>query len=111
MNRKIISAEYNIDTGMLRVKFSVGITAEYYIGCFEDTLDTTIATRAELDWLLDNDPLTYAQLMITGRMQEYLDICAREYSEVQSDIVASVRMTGNDATTDYITREFMMYDS
>ena len=38
----------------------------------EDALDVTMAQRAELDYLIYNDPLAYADLILNGDLEEYL---------------------------------------
>ena len=38
----------------------------------EDALDVTMAQRAELDYLIYNDPLGYADLMLNGDPNKYL---------------------------------------
>ena len=38
----------------------------------EDELDVTMAQRTELDYLIYNDPLGYADLILNGDMKEYL---------------------------------------
>ena len=38
----------------------------------EDALDVTMAQRAELDYLIYNDPLGYADLILNGNLEEYL---------------------------------------
>ena len=38
----------------------------------EDTLDVTMAQRSELDYLIYNDPLGYADLILNGDPKEYL---------------------------------------
>ena len=38
----------------------------------EDALDVTMAQRAELDYLIYNDPLGYADLILNGDPEEYL---------------------------------------
>ena len=38
----------------------------------EDALDVTIAQRAELDYLIYNDPLAYADLILNGDPEKYL---------------------------------------
>ena len=38
----------------------------------EDALDVTMAQRAELDYLIYNDPLGYADLILNGDSKEYL---------------------------------------
>ena len=38
----------------------------------EDELDVTMAQRSELDYLIYNDPLGYADLILNGGPEEYL---------------------------------------
>ena len=38
----------------------------------EDALDVTMAQRSELDYLIYNDPLGYADLILNGNLEEYL---------------------------------------
>ena len=38
----------------------------------EDALDVTMAQRSELDYLIYNDPLAYADLILNGNPEEYL---------------------------------------
>ena len=38
----------------------------------EDALDVTMAQRSELDYLIYNDPLSYADLILNGDPEEYL---------------------------------------
>ena len=38
----------------------------------EDELDVTMAQRSELDYLIYNDPLAYADLILDGEPEEYL---------------------------------------
>ena len=37
----------------------------------EDALDVTMAQRSELDYLVYNDPLAYAELILNGEPEEY----------------------------------------
>ena len=45
-----------------------------FIDCtgVEDALDMTMAQRSELDYLVYNDPLGYADLILNGDPEEYL---------------------------------------
>ena len=38
----------------------------------EDVLDVTMSQRSELDYLIYNDPLGYADLILNGVPEEYL---------------------------------------
>ena len=40
----------------------------------EDEYGNTPARRAELDWLLYNKPLEYAQLVLGGEIEHYLSL-------------------------------------
>ena len=40
----------------------------------EDEYGSTPAQRAELDWLLYNKPLEYAQMVLKGEMAHYLSL-------------------------------------
>ena len=64
--------KFNMDTGCVELllrdwrKISINCTE------VEDALDVTIAQRAELDYLIYNDPLGYADLILNGDPKEYL---------------------------------------
>ena len=45
----------------------------------EDALDVTMAQRSELDYLIYNDPLGYADLILNGDPEEYLKNVAGNY--------------------------------
>ena len=47
---------------------------EISIDCtgIEDALDVTMAQRTELDYLIYNDPLGYADLILNGDLEKYL---------------------------------------
>ena len=71
---KLLSYRYNMDTNRVEAYFSDGSTIA--IGCIaiEDEYGNTPAQRAELDWLLYNKPLEYAQMMLKGEMAHYLSL-------------------------------------
>ena len=45
----------------------------------EDALDVTMAQQTELDYLIYNDPLGYADLILNGNPKEYLRNVAGSY--------------------------------
>ena len=48
----------------------------------EDEYGNTPAQRAELDWMLWNKPLEYAQMVLRGEMERYLSLgCDRSRLE------------------------------
>ena len=64
---KLLSCRYNMDTNR---------ASTLAIDCIaiEDEYGNTPTRRAELDWLLYNRPLEYAQLVLGGEMEHYLSL-------------------------------------
>ena len=64
--------KFNMDTGCVELllrderKISIDCTG------VEDALEVTMAQRSELDYLIYNDPLAYAELILNGELEEYL---------------------------------------
>ena len=77
----ITSAVYDDDKNVVTVSFAKGVSVIIYCGWVEDGFDTTIVSRAELNWLIDNEPMTYAELVLFGGMKDYLNGCQRDYVE------------------------------
>ena len=66
------ACKFNMDTGCVELLLRDG--REISIDCtgVEDVLDVTMAQRSELDYLIYNDPLGYADLILNGEPEEYL---------------------------------------
>ena len=54
--------------------FAGGSTVSIDCAAVEDEYGNTPAQRAELDWLLWNKPLEYAQMVLRGEMERYLSL-------------------------------------
>ena len=105
----IKSCQYNDDTGTIDIICSDGAKISLKCSEIEAELDTTIQSRSKLDWLIDNEPMTYAELVLSGNMQDYLNRIDKSYSE-QSDTIRNQLETKYDKqTANNITRELMMY--
>ena len=66
---KLLSCRYNMDTNRVEARFEDGT-----ILAIEDEYGNTPAQRAELDWLLYNKPLEFAQMVLKGEMEHYLSL-------------------------------------
>ena len=66
------ACKFNMDTGC--VELLLRDVRMISIDCtgVEDALDVTMAQRSELDYLIYNDPLGYADLILNGDLAEYL---------------------------------------
>ena len=61
-----------MDTGCVALLLRDGRKISINCTGVEDELDVTMAQRSELDYLIYNDPLSYADLILNGNPEEYL---------------------------------------
>lgn len=64
--------KFNMDTGCVELLLRDGRMISIDCTGVEDALDVTMAQRSELDYLIYNDPLAYAELILNGEPEEYL---------------------------------------
>ena len=66
------ACKFNMDTGCVELTLQDG--RKIFIDSIgvEDALDVTMVQRTELDYLIYNDPLAYADLILNGEPEEYL---------------------------------------
>ena len=77
---ELISCEFNIDTACVVLRYADGEVLSIYTSGIEDSFDTTLSMRTEMDWLIYNAPLEYARMVLDGTLEGYL----REASDVHS---------------------------
>ena len=70
--KKLISCEFNIDTASVELKFTDGSMISIYCPAVEDEVAENMYQRSELDYLIYNDPLAYADLILNGDPEAYL---------------------------------------
>ena len=73
------ACKFNMDTGCVELILRDGRMISIDSTGVEDALDVTIAQRAELDYLIYNDPLAYADLILNGNPEEYLKNATGSY--------------------------------
>ena len=66
------TCKFNMDTGCVKLLLRDGRMISIDCTSVEDALDVTMAQRAELDYLIYNDPMGYADLILNGNPKEYL---------------------------------------
>ena len=64
--------KFNMDTGCVELLLRDGRKISIDCTGVEDVLDVTMAQQTELDYLIYNDPLGYADLILNGDPKEYL---------------------------------------
>ena len=71
---KLHPCRYNMHTNRVEARFEDGTTLAIDCIAVEDEYGNILAQRAELDWLLYNKPLEYAQMVLRGEMAHYLSL-------------------------------------
>ena len=69
---KLISCEFNIDTACVELKYSEGTVISIDTIAVENEIADNMVQRSELDWLIYNKPLEYAQLVLGEGLEAYL---------------------------------------
>lgn len=69
---KLISCEYNMDTACVELKYSDSTMISIDTIAVESEVADNMYQRSELDWLIYNKPLEYAQLVLVEGLQAYL---------------------------------------
>ena len=66
------TCKFNMGTGCVELLLRDGRKISIDCTGVEDALDMTMAQQTELDYLIYNDPLDYADLILNGDPKEYL---------------------------------------
>ena len=70
--KKLISCEFNFDTVCVDLKFSDGSMIAIDTIAVENEIADNMYQRSELDYLIYNDPIAYAELILNGDPEAYL---------------------------------------
>ena len=71
--KQITSYGFNMDTACVELKFSDRTMLAIDTIAVENEFAETWLDRRELDYLIYNDPLGYADLVLNGAVKKYLD--------------------------------------
>ena len=68
----LISCEFNIDTACVELKYADGTTISIDTIAVGNEVADNMYQRSELDWLIYNKPLEYAQLVLGEGLEAYV---------------------------------------
>ena len=80
---KILSCMFNMDTVCVELKFDDGTMIAIDTIAGENEIADNMYQRSELDYLIYNDPVGYAELILNGDPETYLKT-ATEYKPLDS---------------------------
>lgn len=70
---KILSCAFNMDTACVGLRLTDGTLISIDCTTVENEVADNMYQRSELDWLIYNDPVAYAELILNGDPAKYLD--------------------------------------
>ena len=70
--KQLISCEFNIDTACVELRLEGGTLLSIDCTAVENELANSMYQRSELDWLIYNKPLEYAQLVFGGDLERFV---------------------------------------
>ena len=69
---RLLPCEFNMDTACVELKFVDDSMISIDTIAMENEVADNMYQRSELDWLIYNKPLEYAQLVLDGDMERYV---------------------------------------
>ena len=70
--KRLVSCEYNFNNCCVELKFTDGSIIAIDTIAVENEVADNMYQRSELDWLIYNKPLEYAQLIFSGELEMYI---------------------------------------
>ena len=74
----LLSCEFNMDTACVEMRYSDSSMLSLDCIEVENLYGNSPDYRTELDYLIYNDPLAYADLILNGNVEKYLRTVAQE---------------------------------
>ena len=71
--KKLLSCEFNIDTACVELRYMDGTMISIDVVGVENEVAENLYQKSELDYLIYNDPLGYADLILNGDPVRYLN--------------------------------------
>lgn len=70
--RRMTSCKFNMDTACVELHFTDGTLISIDCTAVENEIASNVHQRSELDYLIYNDPIAYADLILNGDPETYL---------------------------------------
>jgi len=114
MNKR---AEFNTDTNCVDVYVNEYAEKPKISICtplIEDSLRTSPYANSQLQFLAEDKPMEYAEMVANGTLDDYMELCKAEDKEQSKAIrtrLSKHYKNMSETQIDSLVREFMMYDS
>lgn len=72
MKKKLLFCTFNMDTACVELKYSDGSMIAIDCDEVEYEVANNLKQRTELNYLVYNDPMSYAEMILNGEIEDYL---------------------------------------
>ena len=104
--RKILSCDFNPDTACVGLCMEDGTMLSIDCTAMENEVANSMYQRSELDWLIYNDPLAYAELILNGDPELYLKAVTKKTPDTKNPPeAASPRCASDGFFTSYQSKQ------
>ena len=76
--RKILTCEFNLDTACVELRLDDETLLSIDCTAVENEVANSMYQRSELDWLIYNDTLAYAERVLNGDLDRYLQATSKK---------------------------------
>ena len=83
--RKIVTCEFNLDTACVELHLEDGTLLSIDCTAVENEIADSMYQRSELDWLIYNDPLSYVQMLLDDKLEEYIKSAINPHNLVSDE--------------------------
>ena len=105
---KILSCAFNMDTACMELKFNDGSMITIDTIAVESEIVDNMYQRSELDYLIYNDPVAYADLILNGDPEIYLKTVT-EYKPLDSRPHAARGRNPAGISCDFVEFSIIIY--
>lgn len=110
--KNILECGYNMDNGYVEIHYLGGSVLCLKCETVEENLKTTEQSLAALHKLLEDKPIEYAVMALSGELQAYCDIEADRVKGTFGTIVQGYLKQGcSKGMAEALAREFFRYES
>ena len=81
----LLSCKFNIDTACVEPRYADGEILSIDCIAVEDEFGYSPHARAELDWLIYNNPLSYVQMLLDDKLEEYIKSAINPHNLVSDE--------------------------
>lgn len=112
MKDNILKCEYNMDNGYVEVYYKDGNMLRLKCEEVESRLRLTQHSQSKIWKLLNENPIEYVSMALSGEMQKYCNIEDDMVKSSQDRLLQQYLDLGyNEATVEALIRKFYRYDS